>query len=153
MRLFLATALVILFSFAVPAHAERWNVDNGGLISKGTGAVINGYDPVAYFTEGKAVKGNPAISAVYENGTFFFTSIANRDAFQKNPASYMPQYGGYCAYAAAAKDSLVEIDPTAWKIVDGKLYLNYDKDIQADWAKNQAAYIKQADANWVHLQK
>jgi YHS domain-containing protein len=149
--------LTLLFSaFILPlssAHAERWYVDNGGFVSKGTGAVINGYDPVAYFTEGKAVKGNPAISAAYEGGTFFFATPANRDAFQKSPARYMPQYGGYCAYAAGAKDSLVEVDPTVWKIVDGKLYLNYDKDIQAEWEKNQTAYIKQADANWVHLQK
>ena len=112
---------------------------------------VSGYDTVAYFTQGKPVEGSEKFSTKYEGATWLFSSQANLDAFVANPGKYAPQYGGYCAYAVGAKNALVSADPEAWKIVDGKLYLNYDQDIQKLWISDQAAYITQADANWPGL--
>jgi YHS domain-containing protein len=144
-------AVLLLAGLSRPVFAETWNIDSGGLFSKGTGAVINGYDPVAYFKNGKPEQGKAEFSATYQGGTFWFASKENRDLFQKNPNQYAPQYGGYCAYAVAAKNSLVEVDPTVWKIIGGKLYLNYDQDVAVTWNKDSAGYIKTGDANWTKL--
>lgn len=114
---------------------------------------LSGYDTVAYFTDGKPVKGKPEFKTEYKGAEWLFVSQANLDAFKANPDQYAPQYGGYCAYAVGAKNALVSADPEAWKIVDGKLYLNYDKDIQQIWVKDQAKYISEADANWPKLVK
>lgn len=114
---------------------------------------VGGYDTVAYFKEGKPVKGNAQFKTEYKGASWQFSSQANLDAFKANPDKYAPQYGGYCAYAVGAKNDLVSADPEVWKVVDGKLYLNYDKDIQAEWAAKQAEYIKKADANWPNLIK
>ena len=114
---------------------------------------VSGYDAVAYFTEGKPVKGKSEFKTEYKGAEWHFASQANLDAFKANPDKYAPQYGGYCAYAVGAKNALVSADPEAWSIVDGKLYLNYDKDIQQTWNKDQADYIRKADANWPGLVK
>lgn len=144
---------VIMCATAGLAHADAWNVDKGGFVSKGTNAVIEGYDPVAYFTDNKAVKGDPAISSTYQGGTFHFVTADHKKQFEASPDKFAPQYGGYCAYAIGAKNQLVEVDPTAYKIVDGKLYLNYDKSIQKDWESKQAEYISKGDANWPTLKQ
>jgi YHS domain-containing protein len=143
--------LLLVFGLTNPALADVWNTDTGGFLSKGTGAVIEGYDPVAYFTQKQAVKGKPEFKASHNRGEFWFTSAENRDLFIKNPAQYAPQYGGYCAYAVAAKNDLVTVDPNAWSVVDGKLYLNYDKDIQATWEKDMKKYLAQSEKNWPKL--
>jgi hypothetical protein len=108
---------------------------------------IKGYDPVAYFSEGRPVQGTAEFEEVWERARWRFASAANRDRFKADPDRYAPQYAGYCAYGMA-KGAKFEIDPEAWTIVDGKLYLNNSKDGRKDWAKARAENIKNADANW-----
>ena len=108
---------------------------------------IRGYDPVSYFTSGKATEGLDSIAFRWKDATWHFSSVENRDTFSQLPEKYAPQYGGYCAYGWA-QGYAVKIEPEAWAIVDGKLYLNYDLSVQRKWEKKQAAYIQKADANW-----
>lgn len=112
---------------------------------------IQGYDPVAYFKQKKAVKGKTTITSSYEGVIYYFSSQTNKDAFAKNPASYEPQYGGWCAYAMGATGEKVEIDPETFKIVDGKLNLYYNayfNNTLKSWNKDEANLKKKADANW-----
>jgi hypothetical protein len=111
------------------------------------GVAVGGYDPVAYFTEGKPVKGSQDFTLQHEGATWRFSSAANRAAFEADAAKYAPQYGGYCAYAVA-KGSTAKAEPDAWTIHDGKLYLNFDKSVRAIWEKDIPGYVKKADANW-----
>ena len=114
------------------------------------GVAIEGTDPVAYFTESKAVEGDSDFEHEWMGATWRFASAANRDAFAADPERYAPQYGGYCAYAVS-QGATAGIDPEAWKIVDGKLYLNLNKKIQERWEKDQARYIELANAKWPGL--
>ena len=114
------------------------------------GVAVGGYDPVAYFTQGRAVAGRPEFAVKHLGAEWRFASEANLAAFTKAPAQYMPQYGGYCAYAVAS-GGLAQGDPTVWKIVGGKLYLNLSKGIQQTWEKNPQSFIVKADANWPKL--
>jgi len=114
------------------------------------GVAIRGYDPVAYFHEGKPVKGDPAHTVAYEGATWQFASAENRELFAADPGKYAPAYGGYCAYGMA-KGGKVPIDPAAWKIVDGTLYLNVNKKVQGWWEADIPTFIAEADANWVDL--
>ncbi len=111
------------------------------------GVAVGGYDPVAYFTEGKPVKGSESLTLQHDGATWRFASAENRAAFQADPAKYAPQYGGYCAYAVS-QGHTAKAEPDAWTIHDGKLYLNYDKGVQAKWGTDIPGYIAKADANW-----
>lgn len=111
------------------------------------GVAVGGYDPVAYFEEGKPVKGSKDITLKHEGATWRFASAENRSTFEANPAKYAPQYGGYCAWAVS-KGYTAKGDPQAWTIHDGKLYLNYDKNVRATWEKNIPGNVAKADANW-----
>lgn len=111
------------------------------------GVAVGGYDPVAFFTDGKPAKGNKDLTTNYDGATWRFASAANRDAFQADPVKYAPQYGGYCAYAVS-KGSTAKGDPQAWTVHDGKLYLNYNKSVRATWAKDIPGNVKKGDANW-----
>jgi YHS domain-containing protein len=116
------------------------------------GVGIKGYDPVAYFTEGKAVKGNKAEAVLSYGVTYYFSSGANRQEFRKNPSKYEPQYGGWCAYAMGSSGSKVEIDPGTFNIQDGKLYLFYNKffnNTLKSWNKDETKLQKNANANWL----
>ena len=108
---------------------------------------IKGYDAVAYFTEGSAVKGDKQFAHNWEEATWHFTSASNRDLFAANSGRYAPQYGGYCALGLASGE-YADIDPEAWTIVDGKLYLNNSKDFLKVWRKAPEAYNATADYNW-----
>jgi YHS domain-containing protein len=108
---------------------------------------IKGYDPVAYFNSSKPTKGKENISFSWRNAAWHFANEENKRLFMVNPEKYTPQYGGYCAYGWA-KGYAVKIEPDAWSIVNGKLYLNYDKKVQADWDKDREGYIKKADDNY-----
>ena len=116
----------------------------------GDGIAIRGYDPVAYFVSGAPAKGNAAISVEHAGARWLFANEANKRRFEADPHRYVPAYGGYCAYGAA-RGYLVEIDPNAWAIVKDKLYLNYDKKVQAQWEKDVPGLIAKADANWPKL--
>jgi YHS domain-containing protein len=108
---------------------------------------IKGFDPVAYFTEGKPVKGKKDFRFDWMGAAWYFASAQNRDLFQKEPGKYAPQYGGYCAYAVS-QGSTAPIDPDAWTIHNGKLYLNYSQRIKKTWEKDIPGYIAKADQNW-----
>lgn len=111
------------------------------------GVAIAGADPVAYFTEGAYVPGSAEFVFEWSGATWQFANAANRDEFASNPAQYAPQYGGFCAWAVS-QGYTAAVDPEAWTIVDGKLYLNYDQNIQARWEKDIPGHIAQADRNW-----
>ena len=111
---------------------------------------IKGYDPVAYFNESRPVKGRSDYESVWEDVRWHFASEVNRDLFRADPERYAPQYLGHCSLGIAEGDKS-EVDPEAWAIVDGKLYLNGDLQVHERWEKNRAANINQADANWPAL--
>lgn len=113
-------------------------------------AAINGYDVVAYFKEGKPIKGSPELPVVYKGVNWFFSSKANADLFKASPEKYEPQYGGYCAFGCS-RGYKAKTSPDAWTIVDGKLYLNYNTDVRETWNKDQQGYIKKADVNWIGI--
>ena len=112
-----------------------------------TDVAIKGYDTVAYFTESKAVKGSDQFQTTWKEAKWKFASKANLDAFKANPEKFAPQYGGYCAYGVA-QGYLVKIEPEEFKVIDGKLYLNYDEDVSKKWKKDTAGYIKTANKNF-----
>lgn len=120
-----------------------------GLFSQ---TAVSGYDTVAYFIKNKPVKGDAKFSTLWQGAEWQFSSQANLDLFKKDPAKYAPQYGGYCAYAVALNKT-ASADPEVWKIIDGKLYLNYNQDIKAKWDKKTPTYINQANKNWPHVLK
>ncbi len=106
-----------------------------------------GYDVVAYHTEELAARGSGYHVATYDGAVYLFSNKANRTAFLKAPETYVPQFAGYCAYGAAVGKKFFA-DPTVWKIVDGKLYLNLDKDIQKKWESDLSGNLKKGHANW-----
>ncbi len=111
---------------------------------------ISGYDPVAYFSDGKPVQGKTEFEYLWHKLRWRFASGEHRESFAKDPDRYTPQYDGYCAMGAAAGEAAHKdtVDPEAWAIVDGKLYLTHMRQAMDDWRQNPADYIKQADANW-----
>jgi YHS domain-containing protein len=128
---------------ATPARAEKTPVYTGFLSS----LAVNGHDPVAYFAEGRPVEGSSAFESTYEGATWRFASAANKAAFDAEPAKYAPQYGGYCAWAVS-QGYTAKGDPAHWRIVDGKLYLNYDAAVQEKWMQDIPGHIEAADGNW-----
>lgn len=110
-------------------------------------AAVGGYDPVAYFTSGAPVKGEKAFEHRYEGATWRFSTAGNLAAFKANPEKYAPQYGGYCAWAVS-QGYTAKGDPKNWRIVSGKLYLNYNNEIQKRWEKDVPGFIAKADGNW-----
>ncbi|TGK01604.1 YHS domain-containing protein [Leptospira langatensis] len=113
---------------------------------------IRGYDPVAYFTESKPKEGDSKFSLNWKGAEWKFSSKKNMEIFSKNPENYAPQYGGYCAYAMRDGETY-EIDPKAWKIVSGKLYLNYNEKVNGFWERDIPGNIAKADAQWKVLPK
>lgn len=111
------------------------------------GVAINGYDAVAYFTDHKPVKGSDKFTTSYKGATFYFASAAHRDTFAGNPDHYAPQFGGYCAYGTA-EGHKAPTEPQAFTVVDDKLYLNYNDNVQQTWRADIGGYIKKANANW-----
>jgi YHS domain-containing protein len=126
---------------AKPAPKARLNVDSNGVILKG-------YDPVAYFTQHQAVKGNPAIQAGFGGAIYYFVSVADKVAFSKNPSKYLPQYGGFCAYHLT-KGEFKDSDPTVFLIYKGKLYICSDADGAKKFQSNIQENIRKADDYWV----
>ena len=111
---------------------------------------IRGYDPVAYFRDGGPRPGRPEFSVRHGGAIWRFASAEHKALFEADPERYLPAYGGFCAYGTA-RGYLVKIEPEAWSIIDGKLYLNYDLDVRQTWLKETAAYIARADRNWPRL--
>ncbi|MFM9862770.1 MAG: YHS domain-containing (seleno)protein [Micropepsaceae bacterium] len=131
-----------LFS-ATAASARDADVYTGTFSS----LAVGGHDPVAYFKAGRPVAGVAQFSLEHMGATWRFASKENLDAFRANPAAYAPQYGGYCAWAVS-QNYTASGDPRYWKIVNGKLYLNYDGSVQATWEKDIPGFIAKGDRNW-----
>ena len=112
-----------------------------------TGLALRGYDPVAYFTDGKPVVGDYTITTQYEGATYRFASDEHRALFVQDPVKYLPQYGGFCAFGAA-QGVKVDGDPTVWDIVGGKLYLNLAPKVAVRWNQDTADNIKTANDKW-----
>lgn len=139
----LAVALMLLHVAAPnPAVAQTY--------TKKDNLALEGYDAVAYFTDNAAVKGSADFQSDWNGATWQFTSAEHKAAFDAGPEAYAPQYGGYCAWAAA-RNKLAPGDPEYWTIVDDKLYVNYNMSIQRKWAKDIPGFIEQADAKWPEL--
>ncbi len=118
-----------------------WNTDEAGV-------AIGGYDPVAYFEEGAATMGDPAVALEWNGATWQFATEAHRDAFAAEPARYAPAYGGYCAYAMA-KGAVAPTDPEdGWTVFENRLYLNYSADVRERWRQSIPRYIDEANSNW-----
>lgn len=113
---------------------------------------VQGYDPVAYFKDGQPGKGSKDFTAEYKGATFRFVSADNRDAFLGDPEKYAPQYGGYCAWAVS-QGYHAKGDARFWKIVDGKLYLNYNGAVQEKWEGDIPGFIAKADEAWPDLNR
>jgi len=121
-----------------------------------SGIAIKGYDPVAYFTQNKAVKGKKELAISHQGVLYYFSSVENKEAFRAAPFKYEPEYGGWCAYAMGNSGDKVSIDPETFKLVNGKLYLFYNRyftNTLKDWNKNEASLKKNADLNWLKLFK
>lgn len=149
MRLLLSSLVLALAAFitANPAYAAE-PVQTGRF----SNTAISGYDAVAYFRDGKPVKGVKAFSTSYQGAQWRFSSADNLAAFEADPAAYAPQYGGYCAWAVA-QDYTAPGNPKNWAIVDGRLYLNYNDDIQSRWQKDIPGFIAKGNANWPNVLK
>lgn len=137
-----AGAVALVAATAMPAAepAAAVNVTRGAL-------ALHGYDAVAYFTDGAAVRGRAEFEHRWRNAVWRFASAEHRDEFARHPERYAPQFGGYCAWAVS-RGYTADVDPAAWKIVDGKLYLNYSTRIQRRWEQDIPGNIAKASANW-----
>jgi len=118
-----------------------------GEVHETDGIGIKGHDPVAYFDQGRAVAGKAELSVEYAGVTYRFATTEHRQAFRADPAKYLPQYGGFCAFGVAGGYK-ADIDPEAFSLVDGKLYLNYSKSIRTKWLGDVPGYIGKAEAKW-----
>lgn len=143
--------LVLVFgtqSYGQVVKREHLNLDQG--------LALGGYDPVAYFVSGRAVEGKKEYSLKVDEVTYRFVSGANRDLFRKEPQKFLPQYGGWCAYAMGATGEKVEVDPETFKIVDNKLYLFYNayfNNTLKKWNTDESNLRASADLNWKKLIK
>ena len=139
-KIFLALFVATL-AVSLPAQTKTpLNLDK-------TGLAIQGYDPVAFFTDGKPVKGKPEFPVRHNGAVYYFASKEHRDVFKADPTKYEPAFGGYCAYGVS-RNKLVEIDVEAFQIVDGRLLLQYSKGIRDDFNRDTKGNLSKADANW-----
>jgi YHS domain-containing protein len=146
--LWIAVASSASFAQSASKKISEYNLENK--------VAIQGYDPVAYFKQGKAIKGKKEISVTYEGVMYQFSSVANKEIFSKSPASFEPQYGGWCAYAMGSSNEKVEINPETFKITDGKLYLFYNayfNNTLKSWNKDETSLKAKANANWSKIIK
>jgi len=142
-RFLLSLAITAL---ALPALAQTktlLNLDSSGV-------AIQGYDPVAFFTDSKSVKGDPKFVSKRDGAIYFFASKEHKELFNANPAKYEPVFGGYCAYGVS-RDRLMEIDVDAFQVVNGKLLLQYSKGVRDDFNKDTQGNLSKANANWPAL--
>lgn len=119
-------------------------------VSGASGIAVNGYDPVAFFTEKKPVHGDPGITAEHDGAVYLFSSEGNKELFEKSPAKYTPQCGGYCAYGVSV-GALFPVDISTWQVRNGKLYLNLNPEIVKAFNKDFEGSVAKAEANWPAL--
>jgi YHS domain-containing protein len=139
--------LLVLFLLGIPAFPQTMktlqNLDKNGV-------AIQGYDPVAFFTQNKPVKGNAEFQSSYKGATYYFASAEDKAAFDAAPAKYEPQFGGYCAYGVS-QGHLAPVKIEAFQIVNGRLLMQYDLDVKGKFNKDQAGSLHKADQNWPGL--
>ncbi len=143
----LLVALWIAVAAALPAAVTSALAKDPIYTGTFSSLAVSGYDPVAYFTQGKPVKGRSDLQHEWQGATWRFADAANLAAFKADPEAYAPQYGGYCAYAMS-RGWIVSTDPEAWAIHDGKLYLNYSTGVRRTWLKDVPGYVERADRHW-----
>lgn len=152
--LYLVLMVVVINGFALAQQNKaNFNVNDNGV-------AINGYDVVAYFTRNEAVRGNQKHEAQYKGVKYWFASEEDKNRFLKDPDKYVPQYGGYCAFAMGMKNAKVPSDPNTFKLYNGKLYLFFNDYYQGEpfntiipWNADEQNLKKKADANWKKMQK
>lgn len=145
----LVAALTIGLGYSVtPVHA--FDDRSTATINVDAGVILHGHDAVAYQSESRAVKGDPAFSAVHDGATYHFANAANRDTFIADPARYAPAYGGFCAMGAALGKKF-DVDPTQFQVVDGRLYLNLDAPTFKLWSRDIPKHIENGDRNWPEI--
>jgi YHS domain-containing protein len=141
-KIITTTAATLALSLSAASFAADIDMN-----ANGNDLAIQGYDPVAYFTNEKPTKGSSDFTATYKNAIYHFSSEENRDLFRASPAKYAPQFGGFCAFGVT-KGRKFDTDPTAWRVVDAKLYLNLNKDVQKVWLEDVPGYITNANQTW-----
>ncbi len=146
-RVFIGHSAAVLFA-GVEARAEAQHPVN--TLGSSDGLAIRGYDPVAYFRDRGPRLGKPDFTVQHGGATWRFASAEHKALFEADPERYLPAYGGFCAYGTS-RGYLVKIEPEAWSIVDGRLYLNYDLSVRAAWLGRTKTYIARADGNWPRL--
>jgi len=140
----LLTAAIVIIGMAVPTTVQA----KGEVYTDRQGLAIKGYDPVAYHKQGRPIEGSPDYELVWKGAKWRFANASHRDLFEADPERYAPRYGGYCAWAVS-QGYTASVDPVnAWRIVAGKLYLNYSVAIKKRWEADIPGNIKRADANW-----
>lgn len=142
-RSLLAAALILPIAGTGPHPADAHEPQ---IFAPG-GVALNGYDPVAYFTTGRPVKGSPEHALMWRGATWYFASDESQESFEMNPLAYAPQYGGYCAYAMTRGD-LMPTAPEAFAVAGGRLYLTFSTEVRAIWAQDIAGNVARADAHW-----
>ena len=142
-----ALVLALAFAFAAAPSAAEAQVNGNG-----TPNAIGGFDPVAYFTDHRAVRGAEEHAFSWQGARWLFASEAHRALFAASPSRYAPAYGGYCAYAVS-QGRTASIDPEAWSIVSGRLFLNYSLAIRRQWNEDRDRYIRDADARWPEVRR
>ena len=144
----LIKSVAIVATLAISSVSFAADID---VSANANDVAIHGYDAVSYFSDSKATKGNQKYTATYKSAIYQFSNEENRNKFKQNPERFTPQFGGYCAMGVALNKKL-ETDPTAWKIVDGKLYLNLNKAVQKKWSTDIPGYITTANRVWSGIQ-
>jgi hypothetical protein len=149
-----ALALAALLAACSPHSPARGGDElnvSPGATRAGPGLAVRGYDVVAYFEEGRPELGSEQYTLAHRGGTYRFASQAHLDAFKQDPNKYVPAYGGFCAYGAT-KGKKFDGDPLRWKIVNGRLYLNLDSEVQSEWSKDIPGNVEKADENWRRIE-
>jgi YHS domain-containing protein len=142
-------AAALLGASTIPVSAWAEDFVNTGYFGN---VAIKGYDTVAYFTQHEAVEGSPQFTYDWLGATWQFASAENRDLFAKEPAKYAPQYGGYCADGVSFGTVTTNIDPKAWRIIDGKLYISYDPGAAEGFEKNPSK-LPDSQKHWANVEK
>ncbi len=141
--------LLVLVSIFAGACSRREGVDS--VNTDPSGLAVRGYDAVAFFAEEAAIQGSPAFEYTWNGAKWLFATAENLEKFKADPSAFAPQFGGYCSYAVS-HGYTADGDPQTWKIVDRKLYLNYNQEAKEAWEKNQDNFIKDGEKNWKDFQ-
>jgi hypothetical protein len=151
-KIFPAVAVVVGIAAAIGVFGLKRAEGVEPVNKSSAGLALRGYDAVAYFREGAAVEGHAEFAHEWNGARWLFKNAENRDAFSREPEAFAPQYGGYCSYAVA-HGYTADADPQAWKVVNGKLYLNYNEDVRKLWERDVPGFLQRSEQNWPQFLK